>query len=94
VQAEGGPDEDPSGGFDHGGWFVAHKDDEVSNAIVGWFTEADAFLLGRESAAQLSRVNATQQRPGRGSSTARTGGSPPRGSVRPWSMARLALQTS
>jgi hypothetical protein len=47
------------------------------------------------SVAQLSRVNTTQQRPGCRSSTARTGGwSPSMWSARPWSMARLAPQTS
>jgi hypothetical protein len=48
-----------------------------------------------DSAAQLSRVKVTQQRPGCGSSTARTvGGSPSTWSVRAWSMAWLAPQTS
>ena len=47
------------------------------------------------SAAQLARDKVTQQRPGCGSSTARTvGGSPSTWSVRAWSMAWLAPQTS
>lgn len=49
VQAPGGPDEDPSGGFDRGGWFVPYMADDTLQAIVGWFTEADAFLLGRRT---------------------------------------------
>ena len=29
MQAPGGPDEDPGGGFAHGGWAVPHFDDEM-----------------------------------------------------------------
>jgi dihydrofolate reductase len=47
MQAPGGPQEDPSGGFDHGGWLVPHADDEMGTFMDETFTEADAFLLGR-----------------------------------------------
>jgi dihydrofolate reductase len=47
VQAPGGPDEDRSGGFPHGGWLVPFFDE----AFLGWATgvtlEATQFLLGR-----------------------------------------------
>ena len=49
VQAPGGPDEDPSGGFDHGGWLVPYVDDDMSEAMDGFFAEVDAFLLGRRT---------------------------------------------
>jgi dihydrofolate reductase len=49
VQAPGGPEEDPSGGFDHGGWLVPYADDDMSQAMAGFFAEADAFLLGRRT---------------------------------------------
>jgi dihydrofolate reductase len=49
VQAPGGPDEDPSGGFAHGGWLVPYVDDDFGHAIDGWFGEVDAFLLGRRT---------------------------------------------
>lgn len=47
VQAPGGPQEDPSGGFTHGGWFFPMADDALGQFIVGIFERASAFLLGR-----------------------------------------------
>ena len=49
VQAPGGPEEDPSGGFEHGGWLVPYVDDDMIQAMTGFFAEADAFLLGRRT---------------------------------------------
>ena len=49
VQAPGGPDEDPSGGFVHGGWLVPYADDDMAQAMAGFFEDADAFLLGRRT---------------------------------------------
>ncbi|NOK20590.1 dihydrofolate reductase [Corallococcus carmarthensis] len=47
VQAPGGPGEDPSGGFAHGGWVQPHSSAELGAHIVDIFSRADAFLLGR-----------------------------------------------
>jgi dihydrofolate reductase len=47
MQAPGGPQEDPSGGFEHGGWLVPHADDEMGEFMDETFTAAEAFLLGR-----------------------------------------------
>jgi dihydrofolate reductase len=47
MQAPGGPDEDPDGGFAHGGWSFPYGDEDFGTAMVGWFENADAFLLGR-----------------------------------------------
>jgi dihydrofolate reductase len=49
VQAPGGPEEDPSEGFDLGGWLVPFVDDDMLQTMVGFFEEVDAFLLGRRT---------------------------------------------
>jgi dihydrofolate reductase len=49
MQAPGGPDEDPSSGFTHGGWAFPFDDEDFGAAITGWFAGAGAFLLGRHT---------------------------------------------
>ena len=49
YQAPGGPGEDDEGGFRHGGWSFPYADEDFGAAMVGWFTKADAFLLGRKT---------------------------------------------
>lgn len=48
-QAPGGPDEDRSGGFEHGGWSVPHGDEQFGSFIDEVFGRVDAFLLGRRT---------------------------------------------
>jgi dihydrofolate reductase len=45
MQSPGGPDEDPTGGFTHGGWGVKYFDEEMMEQM----TNADSYelLLGR-----------------------------------------------
>src|ERR671917_1871369 len=47
MQAPGGPEEDPSGGFEYGGWLVPHADEEMGAFMDETFSQAEAFLLGR-----------------------------------------------
>jgi dihydrofolate reductase len=49
MQAPGGPDEDPDGRFAHGGWSFPYGDQDFGTAMMGWFENADAFLLGRKT---------------------------------------------
>jgi dihydrofolate reductase len=49
MQAPGGPEEDPSDGFDLGGWLVPFADEDMGRYVVEWFDTADAFLLGRKT---------------------------------------------
>ena len=45
MQSPGGPDEDPTGGFTHGGWGASYFDDEMMEQVA----ESDPYelLLGR-----------------------------------------------
>jgi dihydrofolate reductase len=45
MQAPGGPDEDPTGGFTHGGWAVPHFDDDMMEQMAT--AEPYELLLGR-----------------------------------------------
>jgi dihydrofolate reductase len=49
MQAPGGPSEDPSDGFDLGGWLVPYADDEMGQYVAEWFSAVDGFLLGRRT---------------------------------------------
>ena len=47
MQAPGGPGEDESGNFAHGGWVFPLFDDAGGKIMIEIFSKADAFLLGR-----------------------------------------------
>jgi dihydrofolate reductase len=49
MQGPGGPGEDDSGGFQHGGWLAPHVDEGFNRVMGGVFGRADAMLLGRRS---------------------------------------------
>jgi dihydrofolate reductase len=49
MQAPGGPEEDPSEGFEHGGWSAPLWDDEMGEVITEATQQADAVLLGRKT---------------------------------------------
>jgi dihydrofolate reductase len=47
MQGPGAPEEDPSNGFDRGGWVVPFVDELGGIVDDDWFANADAILLGR-----------------------------------------------
>jgi dihydrofolate reductase len=49
MQGLGGPDEDPRGGFERGGWAPPLFHDEAFVFLSQVFQRADAFLLGRRT---------------------------------------------
>jgi dihydrofolate reductase len=49
IQAPGDPDEDRSGGFEHGGWHLQYFDGPSTNWVVSNLNAAGGFVLGRRT---------------------------------------------
>lgn len=49
MQAPGGPGEDPSGGFEYGGWVAPHFDEALGVAVDEAFSAPFDLLLGRKT---------------------------------------------
>lgn len=49
YQAPGGPDEDTSGGFVHGGWSFGYWDDVANQTLSAFMAEPFELLLGRRT---------------------------------------------
>lgn len=49
MQAPGGPDEDPSGGFALGGWMFAYLDEELDLSKAGFDGAGRELVLGRRT---------------------------------------------
>ena len=49
MQAPGGPEEDPSGGFKHGGWVAGYWDDVLGNVMAEQMKGPFDLLLGRKT---------------------------------------------
>ena len=49
MQAPGGPEEDPSGGFEHGGWMVGYWDAELERAKGETMSNPFDLVLGRKT---------------------------------------------
>ena len=49
MQAPGGPDEDPTGGFALGGWLPAVGDEALNHQIMTYFLQPFDLLLGRKT---------------------------------------------
>jgi dihydrofolate reductase len=49
MQAPGGPEEDPSGGFKFGGWLAGLADDGIDASLGETFSQSYDLLLGRRT---------------------------------------------
>ncbi len=49
MQAPGGPEEDPVGGFEYGGWATSYFDEAMGAAVDEMFAEPFDLLLGRKT---------------------------------------------
>ncbi|MGI0014107.1 MAG: dihydrofolate reductase family protein [Nitrososphaera sp.] len=49
MQAPGGPEEDPTGGFKHGGWVAGYWSDFLEGVMVEQMAESFDLLLGRKT---------------------------------------------
>jgi dihydrofolate reductase len=49
MQAPGGPEEDPSGGFEHGGWSFGYWDEEMQGAMGELMSKPFELVLGRKT---------------------------------------------
>ena len=49
MQAPGGPEEDPTGGFEHGGWSVNYWDEMMGQVMGEATSKPFAMLLGRKT---------------------------------------------
>jgi dihydrofolate reductase len=49
MQAPGGPEEDPGGGFEHGGWSVGYWDEQMMRAMGESTSRPFELVLGRKT---------------------------------------------
>jgi dihydrofolate reductase len=49
MQAPGGPEEDTSGGFEHGGWSFGYWDEQMQNVMGEWMSQPFDLVLGRKT---------------------------------------------
>jgi dihydrofolate reductase len=55
MQAPGHPDEDRSGGFEHGGWHNAYFDEDFMEVAGEGIGRTDAYLFGRRTYESMER---------------------------------------
>lgn len=55
AQGPGSVDEDPSGGFTRGGWFVPYLDEALVQQTSEWLDLADGLLFGRRTYEAFAR---------------------------------------
>jgi dihydrofolate reductase len=75
MQAPGGPEEDPTGGFRHGGWVAGYFDDFLGKVMVKQISRTFDLLLGRKTyeifAAHWPNVNTNEDPIAAGSNNAK-----------------------
>ena len=49
MQSPGAPDEDPSGGFEHGGWQMPYLDEAAGKVMAEGMAATGGFLLGHKT---------------------------------------------
>jgi dihydrofolate reductase len=49
MQAPGGPEEDPDGGFEHGGWSFGYWDEQMQNVMGESMSKPFDLVLGRKT---------------------------------------------
>jgi dihydrofolate reductase len=49
MQAPGGPEEDPTDGFEHGGWQAQYGSEESGEVVAQWHSGITGLLLGRRT---------------------------------------------
>ena len=49
MHAPGGPEEDPGGGFEHGGWMAGYWDEQIGSVMGEWMSPPFDFVLGRKT---------------------------------------------
>ena len=49
MQAPGGPEEDPSGGFEHGGWSFGYWDEQMQAGLGEAMSKPFDLVLGRKT---------------------------------------------
>jgi dihydrofolate reductase len=70
MQSPGGPDEDPSDGFVHGGWQAPFPDPAVGRFVLDLTSHASAFLFGRRTFDNFRGYWPDQTAPGNAIATA------------------------
>ena len=65
MQAPGGPDEDDSGGFAHGGWSVNYWDEQMGQVMGEAMSVPFDLVLGRRTYDIFAALLATRHRRGR-----------------------------
>lgn len=56
YQGPGSPDEDRTGGFERGGWFVPFVDAALEETVEAWAATATGFLFGRRTYEEFAAV--------------------------------------